>query len=472
MHDQIPFATVLDSIADGVFTVDPDWNITFFNRAAEEITGVSASEALGRQCRDVFHSSLCDGACALKSCLANGSVEHHRSVYILRPDGARIPISISAAPLHDEHGHLIGGVETFRDESALHEMRREMESAYTLEDMVGKSRPMRRLFGLLPQIAESGASAMLEGESGTGKELVARALHNLGPRRDQPFVAVNCAALPDTLLESELFGYKAGAFTDARKDKPGRFEQARGGTIFLDEIGDMPLGLQAKLLRVLQEKVFEPLGGLEPVHTDVRVISATNQDLETLVQQGDFRQDLFFRLNVVRLRLPALRERPEDIPLLAAHFVRHFNLLTGKEITGITDQVLGILLHHSFPGNIRELENILEYAFILCPGGLIHPEHLPEYLQPATETPKLVADEDVQASPSTQTPPMPSEVPLLVSPGQTMEQIKCQAARAAVARHQGAKMAACRELNISKDTLRRILQRCSQNQNAPNMGEK
>lgn len=436
-NPQIPFKTVLDSIADGVFTVDLDWNITFFNRAAEKITGVPASEALGRQCRDVFHSSLCDGACALKTSLTEDAAVHHRSVYILRPDGDQIPISVSAAPLRDNEGRLVGGVETFRDESALHLMRREMESAYTLEDMVGKSRPMRRLFGLIPQVAESEAAVLLEGESGTGKELVARALHNLGPRCEKPFVAVNCAALPDTLLESELFGYKAGAFTDARRDKPGRFDQAQGGTLFLDEIGDMPQTLQAKMLRVLQEKTFEPLGGLTPVQADVRIISATNQDLQTLVHEGRFRQDLFFRLNVVRLRLPALRERREDIPLLTSHLIRKYNLLTGKEITGVTNDVLGLFLRHPFPGNIRELENTLEYAFILCPGGLIYPEHLPEQFLPW---------------------PL-AEQQSTCSEAMTMEQVKLAAAQTAVARHGGKKMAACRELNISKDTLRRILQR-------------
>lgn len=433
----IPFKTVLDSIADGVFTVDLDWNITFFNRAAEKITGIPASEALGRPCRDVFHSSLCDGNCALKSSLAEDAAVHHRSVYILRPDGDQVPISVSAAPLRDEDGRLVGGVETFRDESALHLMRREMESAYTMEDMVGKSRPMRRLFSLIPQVAESEAAVLLEGESGTGKELAARALHNLGSRRKKPFVAVNCAALPDTLLESELFGYKAGAFTDARRDKPGRFDQAQGGTLFLDEIGDMPQTLQAKLLRVLQEKTFDPLGGLSPVQADVRIISATNQNLETLVREGRFRRDLFFRMNVVRLRLPALRERREDIPLLTAHFIRKYNLLTGKEITGVTDDVLGLFLRHPFPGNIRELENTLEYAFILCSGGLIHPEHLPEQFLPwSSEEQQSAGSEAV-----------------------TMDQIKLHAAQNALARHDGRKMAACRELNISKDTLRRILKR-------------
>lgn len=456
LKSRIPFETVLDSIADGVFTVDLDWNITFFNRAAEEITGVPAAQALGRQCRDVFHSSLCDGSCALRNCLAEDTVVHNRSVYILRPDGRRVPISISAASLKDARGRLVGGVETFRDESALYELRREVESAYSLEDMVGKSKAMRRLFALLPQIAESGATVLLEGDSGTGKELVARALHNLSPRRDQPFVAVNCAALPDTLLESELFGYKAGAFTDARKDKPGRFEQARGGTIFLDEIGDMPQPLQAKLLRVLQEKTFEPLGGVAPVTTDARVISATNQDLEHLVHEGRFRQDLYFRLNVVLLHVPPLHERPEDIPLLVEHFIRRFNLLTGKEITGISDEVLKILLQYPFPGNVRELENILEYAFILCPGGLIHPEHLPERLPRG-----LPSSLDVRTEDDFEPDAALSSPPSLLPAGLTMDELKCLAVHSALERHQGKKMAACRELKISKDTLRRILLRCN-----------
>jgi len=433
----LPCEAVLDSIADGVFTVDLDWRITFFNRAAEEITGVPASEALGRNCWEVFHSSLCDGRCALKACIEENRPLSGQPVYIVRPDGLKVPISVSAAPLRNSEGQLLGGVETFRDLTDLTILRREVESQYSLEDIVGRSEAMLRLFDLLPRIAESEASVLLSGESGTGKELFARAIHNLSPRRDKPFVAVNCAALPGELLESELFGYKAGAFTDARKDKPGRFQLAHGGTLFLDEIGDMPAGLQAKLLRVLQDKKVEPLGGLVAQPADARVVAATNKDLDEMVRNGEFRQALFYRLNVVRLRIPPLRERPEDIPLLVRHIIAKLNAIKGKAIAGLSEKAMALLLRHDFPGNIRELENILEYGFILCPGGIIEPAHLPDSLQGS---------------------PAGTQPETLFSVPRTMEEIKRLAAQAAVKRHDGKRMPASRELGITKDTLRRLLE--------------
>ena len=232
-------------------------------------------------------------------------------------------------------------------------------------------------------MSSSEATALILGPSGTGKELFARAIHALSPRKDGPFVAVNCGALPESLLESELFGYKAGAFTDARTDKPGRIALAEGGTVFLDEIGDLPGLLQVKLLRFLQEKTYEPLGGLGPVGANVRVVAATNADLHARMAEGLFRQDLYYRLNVVTLRLPALRDRREDIPLLIDHFVDEFNTVQGRAVRGVSEDVLQLLMRHEYPGNIRELENILEYAFILCNAGFIQIEHLPEYLHPA-----------------------------------------------------------------------------------------
>jgi transcriptional regulator with PAS, ATPase and Fis domain len=244
---------------------------------------------------------------------------------------------------------------------------------------------MQRIFAMLPAVAESDSTVVIEGESGTGKDLVARALHALSPRRDKPLVTVNCGALPDTLLESELFGYKAGAFTDARKDKPGRFALAEGGTLFLDEIGDVSPALQVRLLRVLEQKIYEPLGGTESVRADVRIVAASNKNLAELVKTGTFRQDLYYRINVVRIALPPLRARREDIPLLVEHFIARFNRLREREIAGVASETLGILLAHDYPGNIRELENIIEYAFILCTGGLISPEHLPEPLRPAPQ---------------------------------------------------------------------------------------
>ena len=378
-------ATILDSVADGVFTVDEDWRITSFNRAAEQITGVSHDEAIGRPCCDVFRASICESECALKETLRTGRPIVNKAVYILDADGRRIPISISAAALKDADGNTIGGVESFRDLSLVEELRKELERKYTFADIVGRSAAMRQLFDLLPQVADSNSTVLIEGASGTGKELVARALHSLSPRRDKRFVAINCGALPDTLLESELFGYKAGAFTDARHDKPGRLAVADGGTILLDEIGDISPAMQTRLLRVLQERTYEPLGSVEPVEVDVRVVAATNRDLSKLVKKGTFRQDLFYRINVIRMKLPELRDRREDIPLLAERFVSKFNHLQSKHVEGVSEDALAVLMEHDYPGNVRELENIIEHAFVLCRGGLIDPHHLPPSLRGGSE---------------------------------------------------------------------------------------
>jgi transcriptional regulator with PAS, ATPase and Fis domain len=237
---------------------------------------------------------------------------------------------------------------------------------------------MQDLFSVLPDIADSPSTVLIEGESGTGKELFAGAIHRLSPRRRKPFVAVNCGALPDTLLESELFGYKAGAFTDAKKDKPGRFAAAEGGTLFLDEVGDVSQAMQVRLLRFLQERVYEPLGSVTPVRADVRIVAATHRDLALLVKERTFREDLYYRINIVKLQIPPLRERLEDIPLLVEHFVDRFNSIQGKDVAGVSDDALSCLMAHDYPGNVRELENIIERAFILCRSGQIESRHLPE----------------------------------------------------------------------------------------------
>jgi PAS domain S-box-containing protein len=270
---------ILDSVADGVFTVNRDFRITSFNRAAEQLTGVKRSDALGRPCCEVLKASICETPCALRQTLVTGRPIINKTVFILNAQGNRIPISISTGVLRDEKGEVLGGVETFRDLSFAEQLYRELEASDRFVDIVGRSRAMRQIFQLLPQIAESPSTVLIEGPSGTGKELLAKAIHRLSPRRDKPFVAINCSALPDTLLESELFGYKAGAFTDAKHDKPGRFALADGGTLFLDEIGDISPALQTRLLRVLQERVIEPLGGIEPVSVDVRIVAATHRPL-------------------------------------------------------------------------------------------------------------------------------------------------------------------------------------------------
>ena len=372
---------ILDSITDGVFTVDDNWRISSFNQAAQKITGVPREDAIGQRCCDVFRASICESECALKETLASGRPVVNKAIYIVNANGQRVPISICTAILKDAEGNVIGGVETFRDLSIVEELRKKLHEKYTFADIIGRSHAMQLLFDVLPQIADSDSTVLIEGASGTGKELFARAIHNLSPRRDKPFVAINCGALPETLLESELFGHKAGAFTDARQDKPGRFTLADNGTVFLDEIGDMSPALQIRLLRVLQERSFEPLGSVETVKVDVRVITATNKDLTRLVRKGIFREDLFYRINVVRLELPLLRDRREDIPLLVEHFVAKFNQLQNKHMAGVSEQVMALLMEHEYPGNVRELENIIEHSFVLCDSGPIEVRHLPRALR-------------------------------------------------------------------------------------------
>jgi len=388
-HPPVPQA-ILDSIADGVFTVDAQWRITSFNAAAERITGVSREEAMLRPCRDVFRASTCDDGCALRRTCADGQAIVDKPISIAGRAGEMIPVSISTAVLCDEQGQRIGGVQTFRDLRGASPPQPTSADHGTFPQLVGRSEAMRRLFDVLPQFAASSSTILIEGASGTGKELVARAIHGLSPRRDERFIAVNCGALPDTLLESELFGYKAGAFTDARNDKPGRFAVADRGTIFLDEIGDISPAMQAKLLRVLQERVFEPLGSVESVKVDVRVIAATNKDLGELVRRGTFREDLFYRINIVCLHLPALRERRDDIPLLIDHFLGKFNQAQERRITGVSDEAFGTLLSHDYPGNIRELENVIEYAFVVCRGSVIELPHLPPTIRPRTVSSRKV----------------------------------------------------------------------------------
>ncbi|MBW4056117.1 MAG: sigma 54-interacting transcriptional regulator [Proteobacteria bacterium] len=369
---------ILESISDGVFTVDLDWRITSFNRAAEEITGISRMDAIGRFCSEVFRSNMCETDCALRKTLKNGKPIIGRSGYIIDEEGSRIPISLSTAVLKDSANRVVGGAETFRDLSEIETLRHELEGRSHVGDIVSRSPLMQRLFEVIPAIAVSPSTVLITGETGTGKELMARTIHALSRRSKGPFVALNCGALPDSLLESELFGYKAGAFTGATKDKPGRFALAKGGTLFLDEIGDVSPALQVRLLRVLQEHSFEPLGGTETVPTDVRIIVATNRDLTELTKNGTFREDLYYRVNVVRIELPPLRRRKEDVPLLVEQFITKYNHLHHATVRGMSTEALSLLMAHEWPGNVRELENIIERAFVLCPDGMIEMTHLPD----------------------------------------------------------------------------------------------
>jgi PAS domain S-box-containing protein len=370
---------ILDSIADGVFTVDRENNVTFFNRAAEKIIGISRNQAVGQKCFDVFRANICQTACALGKTIETGRNFINLNINILNSEGRTVPVSVSTSVLRDENNDIVGGVETFRDLSTIETLRKEIRNQYNFGDIISKNHEVRSILDILPDIATSGSTVLIEGPSGSGKELFARAIHNLSGRKGE-YVALNCGALPDTLLESELFGYEKGAFTEAKKDKPGRFKLAEGGTILLDEIGDISTALQLKLLRVLQEKEYEPLGAVATVKADVRIIAATNKILSGLVDGGSFREDLFYRLNVVKLSLPPLSRRREDIPYLLEHFIDRFNAVKGKNIVGVSDEALDILMGYDFPGNVRELENFIEYAFILCHGRVIETEHLPREL--------------------------------------------------------------------------------------------
>ncbi len=425
---------ILDSIADGVFTIDRDRSITSFNRAAERITGVARDQAIGQKCFDVFRASICQGSCALENAIETGQEMIDARIDILNVAGETVPVSISAAALKDESGEVVGGVETFRDLSAIELLRKEIRGRYTFHDIISKSHEIQRIFDIMPDIATSESTVLIEGPSGSGKELFARAIHDLSQRSGGPFVVVNCGALPDTLLESELFGYVKGAFTGAEKDKPGRFARAKGGTIFLDEIGDTTPALQVKLLRVLQEKEYEPLGSTETSKSDVRVIAATNRKLSALVSDGSFREDLFYRLNVVRIELPPLAERRGDIPLLVDHFIRNFAAEKGKAVESVSAEALDILMRHDFPGNIRELENAIEHAFVLCRSAEIQPECLPSELVERASVPR-----SRQGSP--------------------IEEAEAEAIRQALAGHDGNRRAAAAELGIHKTTLWRKMKK-------------
>jgi PAS domain S-box-containing protein len=421
---------ILESISDGVFTVDRDWRITSFNRAAEEITGIPRTEAIGRPCAEVFRSSMCEADCALRKTLEHGNAVINRTAFIVNADGARVPISVSTAVLRDDKDRVIGGAETFRDISLVEELRKELAARFEIGDLVSRSGSMRRLFEIMPQISASESTVLIQGETGTGKELVARAIHSLSPRGKGPFVAVNCGALPETLLESELFGYKAGAFTGAGKDKPGRFAIAAGGTLLLDEIGEISPALQVRLLRVLQDRIYEPLGGTQSLKADVRVIVATHRDLAALVKKGSFRHDLFYRINVVRIDLPPLRKRKEDIPLLAEHFVARFNRIQAKSVSGVSPEVTALLMAHDYPGNVRELENIIEHAFVLCAAGRIEARHLPGEFTGRSEG-----------------------TPSAARMSSTVHAVEAQAIREALRRNNFNRLAAARELGMHKSTL-------------------
>jgi PAS domain S-box-containing protein len=383
--DPTTIAAILDSLDEGVLTLADDGTILDINRAACEMLEVEPAAVLDHTCMAVLGEQVCSQASRVRQSIADRCPIDGLEAEITTARGNHKVVQVRTRVLRERDGSARGGLILFRDLTALVRLRADLAGRYSLHDIIGKSKPMQAVFELIEQVADSDASVLLEGETGTGKELAARAIHALSARSAGPFVPVNCSALPESLLESELFGHVRGAFTGAQRDKAGRFERASGGTIFLDEIGEISPAIQVKLLRVLQERVIEPVGGEATRPVDLRVIAATNRDLQALVQEGTFRQDLYYRLRVIPITLPPLRARRDDVPLLVEHIIQRLRTQTGRPIERIDPDALAALLDYPWPGNVRELENVLEYAFVKARGASIAREHLPPELlgQPA-----------------------------------------------------------------------------------------
>ncbi|MFP4527175.1 MAG: sigma-54 interaction domain-containing protein [Candidatus Kapaibacterium sp.] len=398
MHKSIS-EIIFNSISDGVFTVDKKCRITSFNKAAEQITGFTAREAVGKHCFDIFRTEICNKHCALKDTLKNEEPIENVRVTIISREGCEMPISVTTTLLRDENGRMVGAVEFFSDVSEIEHLKRHIDQRDSIRQIVSVNPKMQHLISLLPNIAQSGCNVLIQGPSGSGKELFANVLHILSQRKYGPYIQINCAALPATLLESELFGYEKGAFTDAKKDKPGQFCLANGGTLLLDEISEMDVSLQVKLLRVLNNGEYRPLGSSKTLHSDARIIAATNADLKKEIKRGNFREDLYYRINVVEINVPPLSKRPEDIPLLTDHFIKKFGLKKHKKKMTISGKAMLQLKKYPFPGNVRELENAIEHAFVMCGGDEILPEHLPSKItqtMPEAEIrPDIMSEKDM-----------------------------------------------------------------------------
>lgn len=398
--------TIIDTIQDGLMLVDPDGRILFVNQEFERLLGYNSAELEGKTC-EIFKCDRCYKARANgfdKFCSLFKEKEHRSGeCTFLKKNGESVQVMKKASVIKDAEGQVIAGVETLADlskvvagQKVIANLKQKINFQGGFSEIIGKSDAMRRVFDLTTSAAHSEAPLIIYGESGTGKEVLAAAAHEISDRSEGPFIKVNCAALNDNLLESELFGHVKGAFTGAENNRVGRFEAAHGGSILLDEIGDLPLTTQTKLLRVLQEQVIERVGDHQPIRIDVRIITATHKNLPQLIEDGLFREDLFYRISVIPITLPSLKERPDDIPLLVESFIDKIKQRTGKNIDGVSLEAMTILMAQEWRGNVRELLNVLEYAFVLCPGGTIGPEHLPDYTKahPAPSQPTTVVRND------------------------------------------------------------------------------
>ncbi len=435
-HEERSLKHILDSLEVGILTVDRGGIVTFINTAAEKISEFDRGDVLGRPCEELFRGEASRNAELLRETIARGETLEERESWLITASGVQVPIRMRHLPLRDEKGAVVGGLATFSDLTLVRRLDEALQDRARFHDLVGKSPAMQRIFENVRVVSRTEATVLIEGATGTGKDALARVIHEMSPRRSRPFVKVNCAAIPETLLESEMFGYVKGAFTGAVEDRAGRFQAAEGGTLFLDEIGDLPLSLQAKLLRVIEEKTFFRLGSSRTTRVDVRILAASNQSLARLVTRRKFREDLYYRLNVFRIELPPLRERPEDLPLLIRHILRRLSASRGIPVPEVSENALHVLLNYRYPGNIRELENILEHALILCSEGVVRRRHLPEYLL------------DRKA------PPSPHPVA-----GETAASAERRRILAALRRCGGNKARAARRLGMDRTTLWRKLKR-------------
>ncbi len=380
-YEERTLKIILDNLDIGVFAVNKGGHISFFNTAAELISGYNRREVLGRKFDSIFRGERVADFMRLSASTQNAEARSSGKMEIITHEDEKIPIRSEYMPLRNELGNIVGGLAMFQDLTVAQHMDKVISDRIAFHQMIGKSTAMRKVFAMVNVVAGTESTVLIQGSTGTGKDLLAKVIHTISKRAHKPFVKVNCASLPHNLLESELFGYARGAFTGADKDKPGRFQEADGGTILLDEIGDLPLSLQAKLLRVIEDKEFYPLGGRRTMKVDVRIISATNRDLENLAAEKEFREDLFYRLNVLRIDLPELKERTDDIPILIRHILKRLSARGEEKPREISEKAMEMLLNYDYPGNIRELENILEHAAVLCQADLIDKDHLPPYVR-------------------------------------------------------------------------------------------
>jgi len=436
------YKSILRSLSEAVCAVDLHLRIRCFNHQAQRLTGVSMQDALGAPLENVFPADTGQLYSLIASVMESGKMIRSTRTHLVNRYGQNIPVIANTAPVLDNTGTVNGVVVVLEDNRDIELLRRELRQEYTFGDIVTKDDRIRRILDILPNVAQSDASILILGPTGTGKELVARAIHSASSHRDGPFVAVNCGALPDTLLESELFGYKKGAFTDAKQDKQGRFALAEGGTLLLDEIGDVSAAMQVKLLRVLQERKYDPLGGTESIKANVRIVAATNRDLQKMVEAKEFWADLYYRLNVIEFCLPSLSDRPGDIPLLLEHFIEVLNAEKGRSVKGISHTAMSCLMRYSYPGNVRELRNIIEHAYVLCSDHEIREQCLPSRVL------------GFSSSSGPEPSPKPA-MPLWRMPTED----QCQIIRSILYAHNGHRKRTAKALGIDKSTLWRKMKK-------------